>query len=155
VSRGFSQGKRQREAERARKQREKSERRAEKRERGASRIPVTTAEAITGELPTSDEALRAMHERETGSRAAAQIPGRLFVGGLGRETDDASLRAAFEAYGEVTDATVVRDRDTGDSRGFGFVTMASRKDAARAMEGLDDHELDGHPIRIDVATDRR
>ncbi|MCA9543593.1 MAG: RNA-binding protein, partial [Myxococcales bacterium] len=47
---------------------------------------------------------------------------KLFVGGLAWGTDDDSLRAAFEAFGEVTDAKVILDRETGRSRGFGFVT---------------------------------
>ena len=63
---------------------------------------------------------------------------RLFVGGLAWATDDDGLRAAFEQFGEVTDAKVITDRDSGRSRGFGFVTFRDGRDAedaARDMHG--------------------
>jgi len=79
---------------------------------------------------------------------------KLFVGGLSWSTDDESLRGAFEQYGEVVDAKVVMDRDTGKSRGFGFVTFASADDASTAKSNLNQTELDGREIRVDDASDR-
>ncbi len=83
------------------------------------------------------------------------MPKKLFVGGLAWGTDDAGLRQAFEAYGSVTEAKVVMDRDTGRSKGFGFVSYtedAAAEEAKRAMNGA---ELGGRTIRVDFAIDRR
>ena len=79
---------------------------------------------------------------------------KLFVGGLAWATDDASLRAHFEPFGEVTDAKVITDRDTGRSRGFGFVTFADGDNAATAQSETHGTELDGRAIRVDQATER-
>ncbi len=80
---------------------------------------------------------------------------RLFVGGLAWATDDASLKQAFEAHGEVTDARVITDRDTGRSRGFGFVTFTTEEAAQAAMDAMNGSELDGRTIRIDLARERQ
>jgi RNA recognition motif-containing protein len=79
---------------------------------------------------------------------------KLFVGGLSWSTDDNSLKVAFEQHGEVVDAKVVLDRDTGKSRGFGFVTFANSSDAEAAKNSLNQTELDGREIRVDTASDR-
>ena len=79
---------------------------------------------------------------------------KLFVGGLAWATRDDDLYNAFGQYGEVTDARVVMDRDTGRSRGFGFVTFANADDAASARTAMDGAELDGRTIRVDEAQDR-
>jgi cold-inducible RNA-binding protein len=80
---------------------------------------------------------------------------RLFVGGLAWATDDTSLRQAFEAHGEVTDARVITDRETGRSRGFGFVTFATEEEAQAALDALNGAELDGRALRIDLARERQ
>lgn len=79
---------------------------------------------------------------------------KLFVGGLSWNTDDRALHSAFAAHGEVTEAKVIMERDTGRSRGFGFVTFASADDAATAVTALDGRELDGRAIRVNVAQER-
>ncbi len=79
---------------------------------------------------------------------------KLFVGGLAWATDDTSLKTHFEAFGEVTDAKVITDRETGRSRGFGFVTFADADNAAKAQGELHGTELDGRAIRVDQATER-
>ncbi len=79
---------------------------------------------------------------------------KLFVGGLAWATDDDGLRNAFEAHGEVVEAKVILDRDTGRSRGFGFVTMDNRDAAEKAKEAMDGATLDGRSIRVDEANDR-
>jgi cold-inducible RNA-binding protein len=79
---------------------------------------------------------------------------KLFVGGLAWATDDAKLREAFASFGEITEVKVVSDRDTGRSRGFGFVTYASEADAQKAL-AMDGKELDGRTIRVDLARENR
>ncbi len=80
---------------------------------------------------------------------------KIFVGGLSWDTSDASLRQAFEAYGSVVEAKVISDRDTGRSRGFGFVTFESPADAQAAIEEMDGAEIDGRAVRVNEAQDRR
>lgn len=80
---------------------------------------------------------------------------KLFVGGLSWDTSDASLNAAFERFGPVIEAKVITDRDTGRSRGFGFVTFEAPADADTAMEQMDGQELDGRRVRVNVAEDKR
>ncbi|HOP27194.1 MAG TPA: RNA-binding protein [Candidatus Sabulitectum sp.] len=78
----------------------------------------------------------------------------LYVGNLAWGVDDDSLREFFENYGEVTAARVITDRETGRSRGFGFVEMP--EEAARnAIAQADGVELDGRPLRISEARPRR
>jgi RNA recognition motif-containing protein len=79
---------------------------------------------------------------------------KLFVGSLSWNTDDRGLRAAFEPHGEVTEATVITDRDSGRSRGFGFVTFADDEAADKAVAALNQTELDGRTIKVDVAQER-
>jgi len=79
---------------------------------------------------------------------------RLFVGGLAWATSDDTLRAAFEAFGPVTDSKVIMDRETGRSRGFGFVTFESASDADSAKASMDGAQLDGRSIRVDMAQER-
>lgn len=74
---------------------------------------------------------------------------KLFFGGLAWATTDASLRAACERFGEVVEATVVIDRATGRSKGFGFVTFATEEAANRARAELDGSMLDGRTIKVD------
>jgi RNA recognition motif-containing protein len=83
------------------------------------------------------------------------IMSKLFVGGLAWHTDDSTLRQKFEEFGAVEEAIVVKDRDTGRSRGFGFVRFASDDDATNAMNAMNNVEFDGRTIRVDKATDRR
>jgi RNA recognition motif-containing protein len=155
MSRGnYSLGKRQREAERARKKQEKAEKRTQRRERGPGEAMFGTAEEMTGALPSVEEAMRALENRAAAPRGAAAIPCRLFVGGLSWNTTEADLRTAFAQFGAVTDAVIVTDRDTGKSRGFGFVTMENRKDGAKAIEGLHDTVLDDRAIVVNIATER-
>lgn len=80
---------------------------------------------------------------------------KLFVGGLSWDTTDHSLRTAFEAYGAVSEAKVITDRDTGRSRGFGFVTFDDPSAADTAMDQLDGREIDGRSVRVNEAQDRR
>lgn len=103
---------------------------------------------------SADEVVASVHGGPAASRGAATIPARLFVGGLSWQTSSDDLRAAFEKIGPVRDAIVVTDRDTGDSRGFGFVTMADRKDAAQAIKMMNGNDLDGRTLVVKQATER-
>lgn len=75
----------------------------------------------------------------------------IYVGNLSFSTDDAGLRAAFEAYGEVASAQVIIDRETGRSRGFGFVEMPSDEEARAAVEALNGQEVDGRTLNVQEA----
>ncbi|KAL6012010.1 hypothetical protein ACLOJK_002481 [Asimina triloba] len=79
---------------------------------------------------------------------------KLFVGGLSYGTDDQSLREAFTTYGEVVEARVIMDRETGRSRGFGFVTFTSSEEAGAAITGMDGKDLHGRMVRVNYAADR-
>ena len=79
---------------------------------------------------------------------------KIFVGGLAWATTDEGLRTACEEFGTVTDAKVITDRDSGRSRGFGFVTFTTEEEAQAALEGLQNTELDGRTIRVDSAQER-
>ncbi len=87
-----------------------------------------------------------------GGGGRPENPGKLFVGGLAWATDDFTLRAAFEEFGEVTDSVVLMDRDDPSrSRGFGFVTFASPEDAKMAADEMDGQMLDGRALRVNAA----
>lgn len=79
---------------------------------------------------------------------------RLYVGNLSYETDTETLRQAFSSAGEVTDAHVVMDRESGRSRGFGFVTMATPDLAKQAIDSLNGSLIDGRAIRVNEAEER-
>lgn len=79
----------------------------------------------------------------------------LYVGNLAYRTTDAELRQAFAEFGTVKGARVIFDRDTGRSRGFGFVEMESRDEGQMAMAALNGTELDGRTLRISEANARR
>ncbi len=79
---------------------------------------------------------------------------KIFVGGLAWATTSEGLRAAFEACGQITEAKVVEDRETGRSRGFGFVTFVDDASAKRAIETMDGVALDGRNIRVNEAENK-
>ncbi len=79
---------------------------------------------------------------------------RLFIGNLGFDTTDEMLRKAFSEIGEVTDSKVIVDRDSGRSRGFGFVTMATGEQAQQAISQMDGYILDGRQVRVNEAVER-
>jgi cold-inducible RNA-binding protein len=76
---------------------------------------------------------------------------KLFVGGLSFSTSTDRLREAFAACGNVESASVVTDRDTGRSRGFGFVEMATNEEAEQAISKLNGTSLDGRTIQVEKA----
>jgi len=79
---------------------------------------------------------------------------KLFVGGLSWNTTDQSLQTAFSRFGEVTEARVITDRDTGRSRGFGFVTFENAEHASAAISAMNETDLDGRTIKVNEAMDK-
>ena len=79
---------------------------------------------------------------------------KLFVGNLPWSVDDAQLEELFRPYGEIESARVISDRDTGRSRGFGFVEM-DVSDLAEVISALNGREIDGRQIRVNEAEDKR
>jgi len=79
---------------------------------------------------------------------------RLYVGNLPFSATDDTLRQAFSPSGQVTDVHLVTDRETGRSRGFGFVTMGNAKEAADAIAAMNGAMLDGRPLRVNEAEER-
>ena len=79
---------------------------------------------------------------------------KLFVGSLPWSMDDQSLKAKFEEHGTVVSAKIINDRETGRSRGFGFVEMENSEEASNAMEALNDSEFDGRKIVVNEAKPR-
>jgi len=75
----------------------------------------------------------------------------IFVGNLSFNTNEDELRQAFEAYGQVDRVSILTDRDTGRSRGFGFVEMASNEDGEKAIAALNGAQLGGRTINVNEA----
>ncbi|KAF0916501.1 hypothetical protein E2562_007581 [Oryza meyeriana var. granulata] len=105
------------------------------------RHSALTSSASTGSAPAMFNAARLMSTK-------------LFIGGLSFGTNDQSLKDAFTSFGDVTEARVIIHRDTGRSRGFGFVNFANGDDAKSAMEAMDGKELEGRSIRVNFANER-
>jgi len=78
----------------------------------------------------------------------------MYVSNLGFHVQDEDLKQLFAAFGEVISAKVIKDRDTGRSRGFGFVEMSSDEHANKAMESLNDKEVEGRRMSVTVARER-
>lgn len=78
----------------------------------------------------------------------------IYVGNLAYSVSDDGLRQAFAAYGEVARAKVIMDRDTGRSKGFGFVEMPNDAEAEAAIEGLNEQPIEGRNVRVNEARPR-
>ena len=80
---------------------------------------------------------------------------KLYVGNLSFDVNDQELEQAFSEYGEIVSATVVMDRYTDRSKGFGFVEFAQEEDAQKAKEAMDGKDLKGRTIKVDEAREPR
>lgn len=78
----------------------------------------------------------------------------IYVGNLSFQTTEDDLRRAFESYGEVSAVNIIKDKVSGESRGFGFVEMASKDEAMEAMAGLNGTELNGRTMSVNEARPR-
>jgi RNA recognition motif-containing protein len=78
----------------------------------------------------------------------------IYVGNLSRETTDDELRQAFEAFGQVASINIIRDKFSGESRGFGFVEMPAKAEADAAIQGMNGQELKGNTLNVNEARPR-
>ena len=78
----------------------------------------------------------------------------IYVGNLSHDVTDDDLRQEFEAFGQVESAAVIKDKFSGESRGFGFVEMPSKEEATAAITGLQEHDLKGRKINVNEAKPR-
>ena len=78
----------------------------------------------------------------------------IYVGNLAHQTTEAELRQAFEAYGKVDSVTIIKEKFTGDSRGFGFVEMPTKEEATAAIAGLNGQNLGGRDLNVNEARPR-
>jgi RNA recognition motif-containing protein len=149
----YSGSRRQRDLEKAKKRKDKAERKRRAKANKGGGVPVASLEELQPAAvnTSNEEAIAKSDEKPAPRRGPAP---RLFVGHLSWDTTTEGLKAFFEKQGEVLDAIVMTDRDTGRSRGFGFVTMADKKAAQAAIDKLDGADLDGRQIRVNVATER-
>ncbi|KAK2664467.1 hypothetical protein Ddye_003041 [Dipteronia dyeriana] len=108
---------------------------------------------IDGRLLTVNKAAPRGSEPERPPRAY-EPAFRIYVGNLPWEVDNARLEQVFSEHGKVVNARVVYDRESGRSRGFGFVTMATETELNDAIAALDGQNLDGRAIRVNVAEER-
>jgi RNA recognition motif-containing protein len=79
---------------------------------------------------------------------------KLYIGNLSYSTDEANVRKMFEAHGEVVSINLITDKYTGQSKGFGFVEMATDEAAKAAMNALNGQQIDGRAIRVNEAFDK-
>jgi RNA recognition motif-containing protein len=79
---------------------------------------------------------------------------KLYIGNLNYATDEASIRKMFEPHGEVVSLNLITDKYTGQSKGFGFVEMASDEAAKAAIAALNGQQIDGRAIRVNEAFDK-
>jgi len=79
---------------------------------------------------------------------------RLYVGNLGFDVTDKELEELFAQAGPCENVTIITDRSTGQSRGFGFVEMASNADAQKAVQQFDGHEFKGRTLKVNEARER-
>lgn len=78
----------------------------------------------------------------------------IYVGNLSRTTTEEGLRTAFEVHGTVSSVNIITDRDSGQSRGFGFVEMPEQSEAEAAIAALNEQELDGWSLKVNIAKPR-
>lgn len=80
---------------------------------------------------------------------------KIFVGSLPYKVEEADLKELFEAYGEVTSVKIITDRETGRSKGFGFIEMSDDQFAQKAIDGLNGTEISGRTIAVSQAEERK
>jgi len=93
-------------------------------------------------------------EKTIGSKTGKEGEMNIYVGNLGPDVTDGDLREAFEAFGQVDSATVIKDKFSGTSRGFGFVEMPDNTEAQSAINDLNDKELKGGTVIVNEARPR-
>ncbi len=156
MNRAYSGGKRNREASRDLKKKEKERRLRRNRELRANGVDPDVTGVADAEAPLPEVKLE---DIVVGVPVRARRedfgPVKLFVGGLDSKTTSADLRAAFEKFGALMDVTVITERATGRSRGFGFVSYESSVAADAAVKEMNGVELDGRMMRVNRAEEPR
>jgi len=156
MMRGYSGGKRNREASRDLKKKQKEERLRRNRELRARGIDPDVADTAEAEAPLPEVKLEdVVIGVPSQPRREGFGPVKLFVGGLSPETTTADLRAAFAKFGELVDVAVINERGTNQSRGFGFVTFATSTASDAAIKEMNGVELDGRTIKVNRAEEPR
>jgi len=79
---------------------------------------------------------------------------KVYVGNLSWNTTDETLRDHFSQFGQILDSIVMRDRETGRSRGFGFVTYGTQQEADAAIAGMNEQDMDGRRVKVNLANAR-
>ena len=78
----------------------------------------------------------------------------IYIGNLSYDTAEADVRMAFEGHGEVTSVNIISDRDSGTSKGFGFVEMSTQQEAEAAIQALNESDMHGRTIKVSEARER-
>lgn len=78
----------------------------------------------------------------------------IYVGNLSNSATEDDLRQAFEAFGQVSNINIIKDRFSGESRGFGFVEMPTKAEAEAAIEGMNGQEIQGRAVNVNEARPR-
>jgi RNA recognition motif-containing protein len=78
----------------------------------------------------------------------------IYVGNISRTATEQDLKDAFAAFGEVSSASIIKDKFSGESRGFGFVEMPNKEEADKAISGLNGKDLKGRPLTVNEARPR-
>ncbi len=79
----------------------------------------------------------------------------IYIGNLNYTVDEDKLRKTFEKYGEVASARIITDKETGDSKGYGFVEMKNDDEGRKAIQHLNSQEVDGRHIRVNIAKPKK
>lgn len=79
----------------------------------------------------------------------------IYIGNLNYTVDEAKLRKVFEKYGEVASARIISDKETGESKGYGFVEMKDDEQAKKAIQHLSSQEIDGRHIKVNIAKPKK
>ena len=79
----------------------------------------------------------------------------IYIGNLNYTIDEDKLRSVFEQYGEVSSAKVITDKETGNSKGFGFVEMPDDEQGKKAIQHLNSQEIDGRHVKVNIAKPRK
>ena len=79
---------------------------------------------------------------------------KLFVGNISWNLDDEGLRGHFAAFGNIEECRIITDRETGRSRGFGFITFTEKEDAMKAIEEMNGLQVDGRDLKVNEANER-
>ena len=79
---------------------------------------------------------------------------RIYIGNLNFKTTEENLTEKFAQFGEVTSATIIKDKTSGLSKGFGFVEMPNDDEAEKAIRGLKGRDIDGRKVRVSIAEDK-